>query len=289
MTARALLADIDNTLFDWPAFFAPSFRAMVHALEGKLNLPFETLINEFREVYGDKDSLEFSFSIQELASVKGLSKEDRDELIRAGRGAFRRVSKLRLQPYPGVISGLRWLHGQNYLVICVTNSPAYLAQKRLYDLGIDKYVDILVAWEGVDLAESERSRYNPNRSLRDRSRVKEVRTFPKRNAKPNPTPFEIAMETHNIAPENAWAIGDSLQKDLAPAATLGIKTIWARYGAAFDASSKDSRTLLSITNWTDEEIKLTHTTMSFIPDFTIDQFSEIQDILPESQPDLFRT
>lgn len=288
MASNALIADIDNTLFDWPAFFAPSFRAMVHALARTLDVSYDQLVAEFRDVYRDKDSLEFSFSIQELKSVRDKSAEAQVELIRTGRGAFRKVSRLRLQPYPGVISTLQWLEQQDFKIVCVTNSPAYLAQKRLYDLGIDKFVEHLVAWEGVAVELATQAAYNPPSKLRSRSRIKTVKTFSKRDAKPSSLPFEIALESCGIPPSNVWAIGDSVSKDLAPASAIGIKTIWARYGAHFDPLSKDAATLLSITNWSDEEIKLTHTKGGFSPDFVVDEFKDVRRILPEFQSDLFQ-
>lgn len=289
MITKALIADIDNTLFDWPAFFAPSFRAMVHALEKRLDLSYAQLESEFKRVYSEKDSLEYSFSIQELESVRLRNRAEIDDIIRTGRGAFRRVSKLRLQVYPGVKETLAWAKNQGHLVICVTNSPAYLAQKRLFDLRIDKFVDCLIAWEGVDLNHAEHTDYNEPRILRSLSSIANVKTFSKQQSKPSTKPFELALQVPGVSPECAWSIGDSVSKDLAPAAQLGIKTIWARYGSIFDPSSKDAETLLSITNWSDEEIKATHSQSSHMPNFVIDRFADIRQILPETQPDLFQT
>ncbi len=81
MITKALIADIDNTLFDWPAFFAPSFRAMVHALEKRLDLSYAQLESEFKRVYSEKDSLEYSFSIQELESVRLRNSAEIDDII----------------------------------------------------------------------------------------------------------------------------------------------------------------------------------------------------------------
>lgn len=260
---------------------------MVHALERQLDLSYDQLISEFKEVYRVQDSLEFSFSIQQLASVRGRSQSDIDELVRSGRGAFKRVSRKHLKAYSGVEATLAWLQRQGHQVICVTNSPAYLAQKRLFDLRIDQYVDQLVAWEGIALTEADKGGYLATNLLRNRSRIRKVTTFKRSSLKPNPTPFLLAIESCKIRPSDAWTIGDSISKDLAPASELGIKTIWAKYGATFNPESKNSRTLLSITNWSDEEIRATHGSVEYKPDFVIDTFSDIRQILPESQPDLF--
>ena len=46
MSQAVLLADIDNTLYDWPSFFAPSFRAMIHALSRELDVSEDQLYDE---------------------------------------------------------------------------------------------------------------------------------------------------------------------------------------------------------------------------------------------------
>lgn len=44
--------------------------------------------------------------------------------------------------------------------------------------------------------------------------------------KPSPVMFERALKTAGVAPARAVMIGDSYREDIAPAAALGIRTIW---------------------------------------------------------------
>ena len=78
---------------------------------------------------------------------------------------------------------------------------------------------------------------------------------------------------------------DSRAKDLEPAARLGIKTIWARYGATFD--NKNMATLLRITHWSPSRIHATYEKNDFCPDAVLDSFEELQTIFPERNPMLF--
>jgi FMN phosphatase YigB (HAD superfamily) len=288
MPVRALITDIDNTLFDWPAFFAPSFRAMVHALTRKLSLSYDDLAGEFKEVYRARDSLEFSFSIQELRSVRALPTDEQQEMIRIGRGAFSAVARKHLKPYPGVLRGLQWLVQQDYLVVCVTNSPAFLAQKRLYQLGLDRYITALIAWEGVDSADTSPNNYGPTTQLRRKTRIEQIRTFHKGDAKPCPIPYRLALEAIGALPADVWVIGDNIHNDLAPANALGLKAVWARYGAGINVASKDYQTLLSITNWSQDQIDKSVSAHEFVPSIGIDDFSDLMDILPTYQYALFR-
>jgi len=109
MSRRLVLADLDNTLYDWPKFFAPSFRAMVHALAPALGLPEDQLYDEFRTVFSRHKSLEYAFAIQELESVRSLPGDRVQDLVRRGRGAFLSVQRLRLRPYSNVVETLQWL------------------------------------------------------------------------------------------------------------------------------------------------------------------------------------
>lgn len=282
-----ILADIDNTLYDWPAFFAPSFRAMCHAVSKKLNLPLETLFSDFKGVYAKHDSLEYAFSIQELKAVRSLDENSINDLIKAGRGAFSRVQRFHLKPYEGVVEGLAYLADQGHLVYCVTNSPIYLAQKRLYQLGLDKYICGLVAWEGISPPKNVNKQF-VTLGPRQRTRVKDIKTFTKSDSKPQTKPYKLALElSQESGAQTVWAIGDSLNKDLEPASRLGITTVWAKYGNVSDFETKDQQTLMKITNWSSEDVNFSHNEVKFKPDFEVNSFAEFSALLPKRNFDLF--
>ena len=288
MRRKLLLTDIDNTLYDWGAFFAPSFRAMVHALVRELALPEDQLYGEFKKVFARHGSLDYAFLIQELDSVRTLSVENIKHLIRTGRGAFLSVQRRRLRPYPGVLETLMWLSKQNVAVIGVTNSPIHRAQKRLFDLNLDSLLTGLVAWEGY---ESEWSPATEDYVLparqRAKTRLSRSISVPLAACKPSCEHYAVALRAFGGEPSDAWAIGDSLTKDLRPAASLGVKTIWARYGAGFDPENTDASTLLRITHWSETEIKKTYSTDTFTPDHAIDSIAELRQIIPEMALTLF--
>lgn len=290
MTTRIVLADIDNTLYDWGAFFAPSFRAMVSALLRELEISEAQLYAEFKEVFARHGSLDYAFTIQELDSVRNLEIERIRHLVKTGRGAFLSVQRRRLQPYPGVLETLKWLLNQNIAVIGITNSPIHRAQKRLWDLKIDSLLTGLVAWEGFEAISGPVTEGFVTPSLdrtRTQSRVARAIPVPLSDCKPNSRHYAIALEAFAGTASEAWAIGDSLAKDLKPAAKLGVKTIWARYGAGFDREDRDANTLLRITHWSESEISRTYNTDSFEPDHTIDTIEELKEIIPATFMSLF--
>jgi FMN phosphatase YigB (HAD superfamily) len=261
---------------------------MVHALVRELELSEEQLYGEFKKVFACHGSLDYAFLIQELDSVKTLSVEDVKHLIRAGRGAFLSVQRKHLRPYPGVSETLKWLLKQNVAVIGVTNSPIHRAQKRLFDLNLDSLLTGLVAWEGFegDLDPATEG-YIPASRQRTRTRLARSIPVPLSACKPCQEHYAIALKAFGGASSDAWAIGDSLSKDLRPAASLGVKTIWARYGATFDTEHRDASTLLKITHWSESEIQTTYSTDAFQPDYAVDSIAELKDIIPTMALTLF--
>jgi FMN phosphatase YigB (HAD superfamily) len=292
VTAKTvLLTDIDNTLYDWPAFFAPCFRAMVHALSKTLRLDENELYDDFKSVFAHHRSLEYPFAIQELKCVQSFPTWRVRELVAIGRGAFKSVQRKRLRPYDGVIDTLQWLRIQDIDVIAVTNAPAYRAQHRLYDLRLDTYLHGLVAWEGFESDADDitiKGFVEPGR-IRKASRLKpeQILMVPEELCKPSERHYSSALEVFGINATQAWAIGDSRAKDLEPAATLGIRTIWAQYGSQFDPNSSEMSTLLRITHWDDSRISSTYKEDTYFPDATVQSFASIREILPVKYPSLF--
>jgi FMN phosphatase YigB (HAD superfamily) len=291
MTQTILLADIDNTLYDWPSFFAPSFRAMIHALAREMKVPEDQLYSEARSVFAERGSLEYAYWIQELESTRRLETEKLRKVVEAGRGAFRSVQSRRLAAYPGVASTLESLCQQDVVIVGITNSSVYRAQHRLYDLKIDSFLAGLVAWEGFEPSVNDPANLGFTRGgrIRRRSRIQEGRiiALAEQSCKPNEEHYLRALRLFDCSTDQAWAIGDSKAKDLEPAARLGIKTIWARYGSSFNPNDRDMATLLRITPWSSSKIESTYNKKDFEPDFTIDAFEQLKSIIPQKYPMLF--
>jgi phosphoglycolate phosphatase len=74
---RLILVDLDNTLYDWVAFFVPSMPAMLSELCDMLDARMEDLLSELRSVYERHGLVEYAFSIQALPSVGALPPERR--------------------------------------------------------------------------------------------------------------------------------------------------------------------------------------------------------------------
>jgi putative hydrolase of the HAD superfamily len=74
--------------------------------------------------------------------------------------------------------------------------------------------------------------------------------------KPDPAPFQCALEMLNASPGETVLVGDSPRRDIEPCRNLGIRTVYARYGDRFSMD----RNLVSA-------------------DFSIDRMGELPEIL----------
>lgn len=276
--------DLDNTLYNWVDFFAPAFRAMVHALSRELSVNEATLTNQFRKVYMKHESIEYSYSIEELDSVLELPREEIVRLARLGWSAYNSVAKKRLRLYPGVNETLRWLRDSEACLVGMTNGPLYLTLHRLHALQVDEFFQGLSGWTGWEVPQVEH-RFDPYGRApvgyrQWRGLIKHRWPRPKDRLKPNPAAYSDILRLLGKPAEGAWAVGDSLQKDIAPALRLGLKGVWARYGTQYDA--KNMQTLLQVTHWGAPTIAMTYQPDGITPDWTIDDFSRLRTLIPTS-------
>lgn len=282
-----ILTDLDNTLYNWVDFFAPSFRGMLHALSRRMNVSEEVLAQDFKNVYKRFGSLEFSFSIQELDHCKGLREEEVQKLVDLGRHVFKMVRDKNLRPYYGVKETLEWCNKNGIKVVGVTNSPLFHAKMRLKQLHFDNLFYGLAAWEG-NIFEDNKYTNTVSKRLNEkgyRTKLKREWAFPSSQIKPNPIPYLQVINDLKISHKNTYVIGDSIAKDLKPADDIGAITIWAKYGLNFLKENFD--TLLMITHWDKQQIENTYEHKQIVPTHIIDSFSQIKEIIPKPQLNLF--
>lgn len=127
------------------------------------------------------------------------SNQDVAELINTYLQAYKNNVCIYSQPYAGVMSFLTFCQKQHYYLACVTNKPYDLAQKLLYQLGLNHYFNLVIGGD----------------------------TLPQR--KPDPLPLYHAMQYFDITKEQTVMIGDS-SNDILAAQQAGIDCIAVTYG-----------------------------------------------------------
>ena len=111
---------------------------------------------------------------------------------------------------------------RNYEIGIIANQPLGTSE-RLEDLGVRKYIDLIIASaeEGV--------------------------------SKPDRRIFEIALERSGCKPENAVMIGDRIDNDIVPAKQLGMKTIWIKqgFGSLWTVMDESEKADIEVNNLSD--------------------------------------
>jgi len=222
-----LLFDMDNTLFDLVGAQIAACQSVARHLNQNDG---EDLFSYFLTAGHGFESHE---NIRQYMEERGIPVNG---TYRAACRVYESEKLRGISPYEGVPGTLQSLHEQGYHMGIVTDAFARDATLRLEKTGLLPFFCCMVSYDMV--------------------KVK----------KPAPEPFLFALEMMKANAGEAVLIGDSPHRDIEPCRSLGIKTVYARYGDRF---SKDRSSIAA--------------------DFVIDTMRELPGILLEMQekPDNF--
>ncbi|AKB84669.1 Hydrolase, HAD superfamily [Methanococcoides methylutens MM1] len=188
---KAVLFDMDNTLFDFLEAKLTACKRMVEHLGG--GDPEDMLGYFLRGTPGFED-LE---NIRDyLLDNELYSQEDYEVCCRI----YETIKLEALVLYPGVKQTLEILKEQRISLALVTDAHSNNAMKRLERMQIKEYFDIIVT--------------------NDMTGAK----------KPDHKVFYFALDLLDICPQQALFVGDSPGRDIEPARIIGMVTAYAAYG-----------------------------------------------------------
>lgn len=275
-----IITDLDNTVYNWVDYFAPCFRAMVHALARETGESERTIIEAFCQVYEARGSVEYAFSVQELSIFQDRSEEEVINLVRVAKGAFTRVREKRLRPYPTVNHTLTWIRSQGHRIVAVTNAPVVYAFGRLRQLRIQHLFDGLAGRKNYDIPQGAITRKVQERSDKGYFAPSMLTwEFELDELKPNSSGYARVIGDLGMLAKNVWVVGDNTQRDLAPGIQLGAVGVWAKYGEVVDKKNLD--TILELTAWKKENILSERIGASSFSE--INDFSELTQLVPTNQ------
>ncbi len=199
---RAIVFDLDNTLTDFMKMKEAAIRA---AIDGMIDAGFRASRAELREkvdsIYREQ-GLEFQRVFDELLQ-REFGQID-PKILASGIVAYRRARESELVLYPHVHMTLLELAKRGIKLGVVSDAPRLQVWMRLCALGLQHVFDAVVTFDDT----GER--------------------------KPAPAPFRKVLERLGVAPHEAMMIGDWAERDVVGAKSLGMKTVFARYGDTFD-------------------------------------------------------
>ncbi|MBK7369846.1 MAG: HAD-IA family hydrolase [Candidatus Eisenbacteria bacterium] len=199
---QAIVFDLDNTLTDFMKMKEAAIQAAIDGMiDAGFKLPREELRERVRAIY-DERGLEFQRVFDELLQ-REFGEVD-PKILASGIVAYRRARESNLVLYPHAQMTLLELAKRGIKLGVVSDAPRLQVWLRLCTLGLQHVFDAVVTFDDT----GER--------------------------KPAPAPFREVLRRLGVEPGHAMMIGDWAERDVVGAKSLGMKTVFARYGDTFD-------------------------------------------------------
>lgn len=257
-TYRAVVTDLDNTLYSWVDYIVPSLEAMVASLMATTGRPRIDIVQSLKAVYARRESNEYPFAIQE-SSLFHPYRKDFDSfdalVVRPAQHAFAEARRRYLLPYPGVRETLEKLRADGLRIIALTDAPRNAVENRIRLLGLEGLFDGLYALEGYALP----ANVNPEIRRRDEAghyRLKGTRVveLPRAAEKPDPRGLRRILADYELAPAEVLYVGDNVKKDMALAAAVGATGVWAEYGTYVSTEYRERLAVISASRVTQRHV-----------------------------------
>ncbi len=195
---RAIVFDLDNTLVDFMAMKRQAVDAAIDAMiDAGLAMDPQGVRDRINLIY-DEEGIEYQKVFDRL--LIDLLGEVDHKVLAAGVVAYRRAREAALKPYPHVSATLMELVKSGVRLAILRDAPIREAWLRLSYIGFSHLFDHVVTFDDT-------GRY-----------------------KPDPKPFRYVLDLLGVEPEEALMVGDRLERDIAGASALGMRTAFARYG-----------------------------------------------------------
>lgn len=269
---KALITDVDNTLFDWFSTWYACFSAMLEETLKISKVDRDLLLREMQLSFQRHGTSEYSRVLEDCPSLAPPHiRMNLQPAIEAYRSARDRTLSL----YPTVRSTLITLQNMQIPVIAYTESIEYYTSDRFNRLNISPYITALYCpQDHIWPANAER---NPDPT----PHLKKNFT-PPGEMKPNKDILLKITSDLRLSSSECLYVGDSKSKDIAMANAAGITSVWAKYGSSHLGDER-YELLRKVTHWTPEAVErermIANGHHDVSPDFTIDNFSEVLQLL----------
>jgi phosphoglycolate phosphatase len=245
---RAIVTDLDNTLYPWVDYVVPSLEAMVDSLVATTGLPRIRIVQSLKAVYTKYESNEYPFAIQESELFKPYE-ADFDSfnalVLDPARKAFKAARDRYLHPYPGVKETLQAIKGRGLKLVALTDAPRNAAEGRLRTLKLDTLFDAvytLPAYPLPDHVDPEIRRKEAAGHYRAGVPVVEL---PADHEKPSPAGLRRILADLGLKGSQVLYVGDNVKKDMPVAEACGALGVWAEYGTYVSKEYRDRLQVIS--------------------------------------------
>ena len=204
---RAILMDLDDTILAFSEGMAPCWRQICERFAPRLAGPtaeelFAAIQDSRTRFWSDAERarrgrLDINQARREIiaAALRQLN-VDAPALVEEIAEVYGREREKTIHPLPGAIEALRALRDRGVRLGLITNGPAVMQRSKVERFGLAPLFEAIVI-EGEFGA-----------------------------GKPDPRVYRHALERLEVAPAEAWMVGDHLEIDVAAAQSLGMVGVW---------------------------------------------------------------
>jgi putative hydrolase of the HAD superfamily len=215
MGLRAVLFDIDDTLFSTTQFAKVARQNAVHAMvQAGLDLPEEVVLRELDEVLAEFSS-NYDHHFDQLLKrlrPKALERVNPALIVAAGIAAYHDTKFRELKPFDDVLPLLAALRGAGVITGIVTHGWTIKQAEKIVRLGLIPHLDRRAVFISEQLGIS----------------------------KPNPKIYALALKDLQVPAPEAMYVGDSPSHDITPPKSIGMKAVWARRASRFHPGIGDA-------------------------------------------------
>jgi phosphoglycolate phosphatase len=245
---RAVVTDLDNTLYPWVDYIVPSLEAMVGSLTATTGLPRVRIVQSLKAVYAKYQSNEYPFAIQE-SEIFAPYEADFDSfsalVLEPARQAFKAARERFLRPYPGVRETLEAIRGRGLKLVALTDAPRNAAELRLKWLRLDGHFDAIYTLPGYALPDHVDPEIRRRQAAGHYTARAPVVELPLEWEKPDRRGLSRILDDLRLDGDQVLYVGDNVKKDMPVAQACGALGVWAEYGTYVSAEYRERLAVIS--------------------------------------------
>jgi len=199
---RAVFFDLDNTLIDFLSMKQESCRAAVTAMISAGLRMQETQAYECLMKIYVTSGIESDIAFTDFLKSE---KQFDHKILAAAINAYLDAKNSYIKPYPQVKTTLNSLKRRGLFLSIVTDAPKTKAYQRLLRAKLESYFDFVVGYEDTNSAK--------------------ITTLPLLSAL-----IKLRAKVPDITNSEVLMVGDSIERDIVPAKSLGLQTALCKYG-----------------------------------------------------------
>lgn len=188
---KAVLFDLDNTLYDTQQYFIGAFESISKYVSSEYDLPEQKIYKTLGKLWQKKTSM-YPYLFNDLLKLLQI-KQDNPEVIDALVRLFNGYAG-NIELYPDVLPTLQELRGRLYKLGIITDGTVERQKRKIELLKLEPLFDVIIYTKEIE-------------------------------SKASPTPFLAALARLNVKAPDAYYIADNPLIDFKGAKEVGIKTI----------------------------------------------------------------